>query len=314
MLKFLLRSLLALAIALMGSAAFVSAQEGELTAEETALLERLFNASQNREDYTSLILVSRKTESNDFSIYMGGELLQTEASNETIESSIVYIGGDNPNGRMTSRVIAEGDWNYEALGDLIYVDGVLYGLGIVESGELVFPDGFTILDLDDPLGVGDFSIFDPQDFWDRMRDEEDNSGNPLEDFEILREIAYAVVLEETEHNGQAVDLISFAINRDGFLRLAESGVLDIDNEDEMFLELFRQAEVDGRFAVALNADEQVVYQEFSFVVLIEGFDMQTLDEQFAGFTADFDIRINEYEEFTEINPTLDPIQAPAVAQ
>ncbi len=296
------------------------AQDNGLSDEQIILLERLFNAIENADNYTSYIETKTifNTQAVEVNIPDTMSLSLSRSATQTITATTV---GDDVAALATVTVTSQDFENpvpltYTLNADIRYVEEVLY---VQASYSVPNPDLPPL-----PVGwvvVDDPAIFPELDLEPYFDQEQTDDGSSLEellfrDRERLSKIVSDVtVLSGTGPAGQPVDLITLSLD---FLTVFEEGLglpLDVEGIDpEVLLTLLTSSDISFTATFTLSENDQISGSELILAVQTPRIDLAALSDGEdipPGTTFNLGLSRVESSSMSRINDeSLPPIETP----
>lgn len=302
-----------LVMLLTSLAGAVRAQDGgELTPEQTALLDRVVNARANLLAYTSYQESASGVDHIQMMVTLGGEQRDfTTAYNWFRESAIVRQDGVGNVQAMITVDVYDQDAYYAIEAEARLVDGALYVAAAYEPLDDMpavepLPDGWVLVeDLDA------YPAFDSMHLEDFVEPEAllDDSAlitavvSGIESEDILLEDAPTQTVIRLAFDAAAVRTV-----------LAESPVPNID---PALAAVFLDALADDSamtMMIVVDEDDNPLYFSAESVFQLRGLDGQALDPNLpAGVTIDLTLTINRTEQYSAVGEPVEPVAAPEIA-
>lgn len=305
-------------VSVVGAAVIPARAQGDspLSADEQALLDRVFAAREVQDGYTNYHEDATQLYVRDTVVAYQGQT-QTQQQVTDLTRTAVYVQtGDTRDFSATltdtetsSRVQgAQEDVNTGTVNaDAIYLDGTLYvnaeyaepgpDLPALAEGWIVVddPDADEILSL---LGLGDLvedtALFD--------------------DEALVRSAATSVTVEPgTTEDGTAVDVITVAFDGpDSVLAIMAGSSEGVNPTVEAILSVASEAGM--ALSVSLDADNNALEVSSTMVIAAEGIDGHTLspDQLPEGVTLDLRFDQQQTQAFSDFDAEIEPIVAPDV--
>lgn len=325
------RLILMICIALF-SVIVSTAQEGSpggdgLTGEERALLDRLSQAAERFESYTSYNNVYEVVDNEVTLISMPNGSFDLQET-RVLEADETVILGDNPNGQaLVSATVERNEAQvfstYTINGELRYVDGVLY-LNVAyaepQADLPALPDGWVTVNAvdafvaDNPtLEILDLSGFVEQ-FTDNGVESEDSQRSRLQLVSDLGEFASAVTLDRSEIDGEGVDVITVFFGWQGLSQILLQEDPEFDLNDPLALLFAEQlGELDDLLSllIAVNDAGDVVGIATGFRVELIDVEMSQIADNVEPGTL-YNLVLDNFEvnTITQFNADFEPITAP----
>jgi hypothetical protein len=308
--------LLVVLIVIAPAAMNARAQDGGLSDEQQALLERVIQARENYQGYSSLVEEVNGGQARELILTMGdnqrsfstvvtwersAQIIQGEDGRNiaAMATATIVDSGIGPTGEVNSR-------SRTVIVDLRLVDGQLYLLaeyGPDTSPDLELPElpeGWFVVEK-----LSDWSVLEDLNLQDLV---EQNSifDNP----DSVREAATDVMLGATTlEDGTPVDMITFTVDAAGLRLLLGSG----PDTGPMSRIIQRLDDDSGAtLAVILDADDKP-YEVMSEMVLhATGLDASLfgMTDLPAGTSVEFETEFASHEIYSQINETLEPAAVP----
>lgn len=301
----------ALALAAPGSAAVIKAQNGGLSADQLALLERVFEARAYLEVVGSYAENRTGTETQLLTLEWEDQVFEfyDETEWEQAQTVINTAAGTNAQAQVRAAVTGE-DWPpYVVSGEVRLVDDVLYVNASYEEPDASLP----------PLPEGWFAVPDieaaQQEYPALVALQLDNVSRSepaplLENQQLIRDTATDVQLASAElADGTQADQITVTFGRDALL-----AVMTEDVEDAFQLALFG-AMSDASYAaliVTLDAENRPLHVRTEIVLVAEGIDAAALspDDFPPGMMLSFRFEGVEEQSYRQFNETFEPVAVP----
>ncbi len=301
----------ALVLAAPGSAAVTKAQDGGLSADQLALLERIFEARAYLEVVGSYAEDRTGTETQLLTLAWEDQAFEFYNATEWEQAQTVINTAGELNAQAQVRAtVNEEDWPpYVVSGEVRLVDGVLYVNASYEEPDDSLP----------PLPEGWFVVPDieaaQEEYPALVALQLDNvtRSEPtplLENQQLIRDTATDVQQASTElADGTQADQITVTFGRDALLAVMSEGV-----EDEFQLALFG-AMSDASYAaliVTLDAENRPLHVRTEMVLVAEGVDAAALspDDFPAGMTLSFRFEGVEEQSYRQFDEAFEPVAAP----
>lgn len=316
-------AVLALVFVAVGNMPTSQAQDGGLTEEQLALVERLYNATQKVDTYDSYVLQLTELQSQDLTASIAGFDMSQTSSQEIEYTQTVTLGGDNV--LMVATVsLDEAELGAQGSNALSFsaqvegrlVDGVIYvnAQYLEGDGDLPeLPEGWVELD---NLGFDALELLTDLDLEDLIDDPEDKTG-PLEDLDQLKAIINAIeVTTETLEDGTEVDVLTATFGSEGLMSLlAESGEMDLEDPTTVALMGMMGDNFNVTIQVKLDAEDNPRYAMFEMTIELVDLDMASLgiEGMPPGGSMSMTMANQEIRQWSNINdPALQPVEAPTV--
>jgi hypothetical protein len=302
-------------VGLVGISGSVLAQDGGLTAEKDALLERVFAARALRDGYASYVSSSHQTENQSISVTLGS-VTQTVSEVQNLARTSTVVQGETgrnvsatldadvkkttvpPNGReVVTTYVVSGE--ARLVGDALYLNAVL------DSGE--GPEVPT-------LPESWFEVQNPDEYQYLKLDDLRDAPSLLDDEEQTRAAAADVTLESvTMEDGTAADQITVKFDKDGLFLFMNGTNQNIDPLTQALLDAVSDS-FEARIAVTLDADNNPLRVETMLSMSASGVDAHALaPDQFRdGIMMDFHYERSETEDYSDVNASVEPVSAPAI--
>jgi hypothetical protein len=301
----------------------LQAQDGPTEDEIIARLEALdeiepddFVSESNREESTSMTLTVQ-----------GMTVTQTETATAVINQRGIRTGPDTYNRHAEAEVAFElTDFNGESVAftmeaAAIMIDNTLYLRGeyTESSGEVpALPDGWLEVSEEELEEWEAFSVLSLED-WFADEDEEDDDDDLAQFLEMAEAGDATYSLEATTlEDGTEADLITILFAPESITDALFSVMDEEDMEDEdaaLGMAMFEYLNTDSELVarVWVNENNEMLANEFGFVVVTDAFDMHDIDpDQFPeGTILDaFEQVEYDYERVLSFNTGQKPIEAP----
>jgi hypothetical protein len=304
-----------LLLVVVGMSGSVLAQDGGLTAEQNALLDRVFAARALRDGYSSYVSISHQTENRSITITLGSAIqtvsevqnlartstvVQSEAGRNVSTTLNVSVerSGVQPNGREVVTT-------YAVSGEARLVEDALYLNAVLDSGE--GPEVPTLPD-------GWFEVQNPDDYQYLKLDDLRDAPSLWNDEEQTRAAAADVTLENVAmEDGTTADQITVTFDKNGLLLSMKETNQDIDPLTQTLLDAVSDS-FEARITVTLDADGNPLRAETMLSMSALGVDAHTLaPDQFPdGIVMDFHYERSETEDYSAINAPVEPVSAPVI--
>ncbi len=316
------------------STIITTAQEGSpsgdgLSGEERALLDRLSQAAERFESYTSYNNVYEVVDNEVTLISMDSGTFDLQET-RILEADETVLLGDNPNGSAIVSAIVERNEaqvfsTYTIDGELRYVDGVLYlnvAYAELQIDLPALPEGWvTVEDIDAFIAENPtLDILDLHGFVDQFAsvetetDIEDPQRSRLQLVSDLGEFASAVTLDRSEINGEAVDVITVFFGWQGLSQILMQEDSEFDLNDPLALLFAEQlSELDDLLSllIAVNDNGDIVGIATGFRVELIDVEMSLIADNVEPGTL-YNLVLDNFEvnTITQINADFEPATAP----
>jgi hypothetical protein len=303
-----------LVVVLLVAALPLSAQEG-LSEEEIALLQKVVDGYNAILAYQSYIRDETVNSTNTTILKIGDQTQQRDTLENTT-THIVITRGATPNGQKTMTQIIEDtiDGTYTLLGELRYVDGVLYASGqyLSGTGPQPFPLGFSIVTLDVEGAETGYETFEPQDFVNAVLGvpDEDSLVNYIAsgDLETIAGILGSITQAEGDWNGVPATVITLEFGPEQIPNIL-AFTADVDPGMEMLFAAVSENS-QGTVKFYFDTDGNPLAQISDITFEIVDFDLGQVDPQAAGVLASLNSTISETAAFSQVNQPLEQVTAP----
>jgi hypothetical protein len=307
-------SVVVLVVLLTGALIPASAQDGGLSDEELALLDRVFAARENLKNYSSYVEEATFLEEQNFLVKLGEE--SREFNNQYfVQRTATILQGDTNNISATIFAqIQEDDVSYSIDAEARVVDETLYfnGTYLIPDPDLpLLPEGWTVVvDPDVVEGLENLHL-------DDMIEDDSLGGTLFDEPDLMRAAASLVtVMPSTLDDGTPVDIIAITLDSAGVaMALTESSVLEGDSAASSTAAALTD-ESELVLLVALDAENnphQVVLTSTIEAIDVDG---PSFDPSFPeGLTFDTSLAVVQTHTYSQFNEPFEPVAAPeALAQ
>jgi hypothetical protein len=288
------------------------AQDGGLTDEELALLDRVFNAREVILSYDSYVQVADGAEKHTRTFKLDGESQTFSKTYDwerastvvrtdevwTVRSNITsYVEETSPDGMMSYTLVAESR----------YVDETLYVNAEYDPPDPslpALPDSWTVVD-----DLGSFEMFDCLQLEDILEPE-----LLVDDPDLILATAVSVRTQaDTLKDGTPVTLIVVTFDSAGLMTiLSESTVPDIEPETIVFLLAALSTDSEMRLAYVMDAEDNLL--GFKSLMSLYAFDVDAhavAPDQFReGILVDLSVESTHTEFYRQLGEMFEPITAP----
>lgn len=302
------------------------AQDDGLSDDELALIDRVSNVVNSPDEYESFVVTVNSIETSSQSLGMGGVALLDGTSSLTLDAQATVIRGENPNGWATifasvENIDDQGTVAYDLEAEARYVDGVLYlNITNITGGEgLPAPDapvGWQVVDFMHPFYTDlDLASFEEL-FVEDSEDMDDMEDDSFDIEELINTLAASVTLEESDIDGTPVDVITITIGQEAFNSLlAEQMGAEDDPVQAALVEMMLASIGTGdgdlvSYSVALGEDDTVLGVATNISFELAELDLSEAGDDFAGMSLGMTMQQFEVLEYSQINETFEPVEAP----
>ena len=291
----------------------ITAQDGP-TADDLATVNRVANAFDNLESYSSYVREGAYERRQVIQISQGTDIYRLDTSYSRFGLNTVLQDGDSRNihseGTLQfEEVESEGEetqmsaftMNVEAR----LVDDVLYVQGNYEEGGENPPDvsdGWVTV-----AGPDDWPLYDVLNLESYL---DPDIYSPLRDRDLLAEVVSSVHVEADTVNGMPVDVITLSLDSAGLSAFMIASI----REESPFNALLDVLDLNSAadFTVVVDADDNLVEYYSLMLVQATNVDLYALapDTFPEGMFATLYMEVDEYGALVLINEPLDPVAAP----
>lgn len=287
------------------------AQDGGLTDEQVALLDRVFAARELVDVLESYVEDSAGTESQTLTVVLGEQSLDLADLTEWAQTQTVINTpeGKNVDAQISATVTSQGEVAFSVTGEARLVDGTLYVNAAYDdpSADLPpLPEGWMIVE--DAETIGDeFAALGALQL-DSLADDE--PPMLFEDQERMREIASDVFVETvTLEDGSEADLITIVFGRDALIAI----VLE-DTDDPFQVGMFSALNEDSQatLSVLLDAEGRALEVISQMNMIAQDIDAAALSpEDFPpGALLSFAFQGTDEQRYSEFEAAVEPVAAP----
>jgi len=311
--------LLVLITILLVSTSLVSAQDGGLDEDEQAILDRLLELTEVVDNYESFVIdyahYSTSSQDMDLGIFA---ISSSEVLDVTITATVIRQPEVNISATIEATVERfEDDITsvYTVQAEAIYIADVLY-LNILDVASVdgaVAPDfetGWQIADEFHPFYT-DLAL---DDFGSAVLVEEEDDDEQQEIIDVFNEAATSITLEGSEIGGVAVDVITVTVGFEGILAVMGEEFESDDPQqialmDMMFGMLSEQGDL-VNYSIAIDENDNIIGIATEITFNLDGIDLSSLDASLENATMTMLMEIIDVAEFSQINESFDPVEAP----
>lgn len=293
------------------------AQDGGLTDEQIAMLDRVYTAVDHRDNYTSFNLDIQETRTQSMDISVGGPSFTIEQAVSRTETRTTLRADEQENSQsLVTLDFAEngldGQTAYVMEAEIRVVDGVLYLNATYSEATPDLPNlspGWQAFDQVDSIP----SIFNELDLNGYLEEDEDD---PFDDRELIERIVSDISVEASETvDGTPVDVITFTIEGDGMREFMAASADEEEAAENPFIGVYASDATVGAvvYTIALDADNNALEVSIEWSISVEEFDVSTVSDQFPPDTIlSLELSNARQETVTDINADLEPAVAPEI--
>lgn len=312
MIKRFVAGLLALGVALsLSGFPPALAQDGGLTDEQLALLDRVFDAREMVDVLESYVEDSIGIDSQSLVIVLGGQSLELAELTEWAQTQTVINApeGKNVNAQVSASVTSQGEMVFSVTGEARLVDGTLYVNAAYDepSGDLPpLPEGWIVVEDVDLIGDEFAGLAALQ--LDSLADDE--PPMLLEDRERMRNLASDVFAEVvTLEDGTEAEQITIVFGRQALIDV----VLE-ETDDPFQVMLFNALSEDSQatLTVVLDAEGRALEVISLIEMIATDIDAAALSpEDFPpGALLSFTFQGSEEQRYSDFDAAVEPVSAP----
>lgn len=315
--KHLLQMLLVLIVVVAAAAPGAVQAQGDLTAEQQALLDRATNAMIAVKQ-GSYVVHHLETESTTMMITIDNQQ-QSQIENVTTDTTISYIPGEGTwNVQEVGTVEVSGSDNdlgeyaYTLTAEVRLVDGVVYVNATRESENEAslppMPEGWVVVD--DPEAWPALEKLSLDDWL------KDPSRTGVFDYPELVALAVTDVTAEpiTLEDGSSAEAITLILSGEGLKNALIEYYNMNEDADPAATALYGNlnAESEVSLTLTLDANDQLVTREGTGLMTVTGLDMSEISAEIPAGAAflDLNAELGMTEEVLSVGETLTPAEAP----
>ncbi|NLX11916.1 MAG: hypothetical protein GXY36_19895 [Chloroflexi bacterium] len=310
-----------LAVGMLPVGGAVRAQDGDgLSDEEMVLLERVFEAQQRLEVYSSHAQERSETYLQDLVIRWAGQTQQqtrqreastqvifvnTEAGRDFQATITATVGQSETSGDQTASEASTVEAEARYVGGVLYVNAA-YATPNPDSPAL--PEGWTVFE--DVAEVEGHPALDALDLDGLVENE------PLvEEQTLIQETASAVTVESGVPEGNiTVDVITISFDRAGVVAILEAGMEDEGESDPVLQAILDAADESSQSSLIVAVDQAGDPVWVQSTVMIQALDLPGTvlqsDQVPEGLTLDIRYEIVQEQRFSDFDLPVEPILPP----